>query len=169
MIGSVRMRSASARLDGERPAFWQRLCAARAHASREEEQTVRAWREIGRYLRDQPVPTPPAAEVVWRNVRRELRLASAEQRPEGAAWRLFGWRVAWGWATAMASLALVAVLSWQGIRAVAVGEKDAGEGRVKWVESAWPGSPTMVYEDAEIGVVVIWVLAPGGSSQNGSA
>lgn len=149
-------------LDGELPAGERRALDAHVQgcpACREAEQ---AWRQAGDLLRAQRVPAPPA-EVMWADVRRAIRLQDAQ--PEGGP--LLGWRM--GWATAIVAAVFVGWIGFATWRAQRIGEArqlaEAASGpQVEWADAEMPGSSTMVYEDEESGVAVIWLL----TAENGA-
>lgn len=120
----------------------------------EERAFEQELREVGDLVRAERVemPTP---EAMWADVQRAIRLAEPEPRPAG-----FGWRLKW--AAAFIGLAMMGLGLW-----AVVQDRPSGAGRaeapaapvVEWAEAEWPGTSTMVYEDAETDTVVIWLVA----------
>lgn len=154
-------------LDGELPAGERSALEAHLQSCAACRATEQAWREAGSRLRAQSVPTPPA-EVMWADVRRAIH----QQAPApGRAPSLLGWRL--GWATAIVAALFVGVLglgTWRLSRTAAPETLALASPQVEWAEGELPGSSTMVYEDEESGVAVIWLLtaendmeAPKGS------
>ena len=154
-------------LDGELPEGERIALAVHLQSCSGCRATEQAWREAGRLLRAESVPTPPA-EVMWADVRREIHQKAPT--PEAAP-SLLGWRL--GWATAIVGALFVGVLglgAWRLSRPEAPDALALAQPQVEWAEGELPGSSTMVYEDEESGVAVIWLLtaeneveAPKGS------
>mgnify|MGYP001304206446 CR=1 FL=1 len=142
-------------LDGELPAEERNALEAHLQTCAACRATEQTWREAGRRLRSESVPTPPA-EVMWADVRRAIH----QQAPvAGPAPSLLGWRL--GWATAIVGALFVGVLglgTWRLNRPEAPEALALSPPQVEWAEGELPGSSTMVYEDEESGVAVIWLL-----------
>lgn len=120
--------------------------------SAELAEADRAWAEIGDMLRNQAIPVPPA-EVMWNDVRREIRLSGARRATR--KYRVLDWN--WGWLAA--SAVVLVLLGFVGVRLMLPPDAYAALPRVEWVEAELPGSSAMVYEDEESGAVVIWLMA----------
>lgn len=116
-----------------------------------------AWKEIGDHLRNQSIPTPPT-EVMWTDVRREIRYAREDR------WAREHTRGQWNWAVVAISAIFMALLGFFSLRLSMPPEAYASEPRVEWVEAELPGSSAMVYEDKESGAVVIWLMTPDEES-----
>lgn len=142
----------SRKRDGELRPHEAELGQGAEHAA-ELAEAERAWTEVGELLRNQAIPVPPA-EVVWNNVRRELRQISG-RRPERKV-SVFDWN--WGWLAASAIVLML--LGFVGVRLMLPTTADAAIPRVEWVEAELPGSSAMVYEDEASGAVVIWLMTP---------
>lgn len=112
-------------------------------------KTREAWQTSAGLFRSAPIPDVPA-EAVWMDVRRGLRQAAPESGREVS---VFGWRVAW----ATASLAIVLAVGGTLLYVRAPLSAPATATRVEWVETGLPNASPMIYEDAESGMVVIWV------------
>jgi anti-sigma-K factor RskA len=110
---------------------------------------------VGQTLRAWPTPAGPTPEAAWADVQRRLRLEREEQAGE-AETGFWGSRLAW--ASAMMTVVLVALGVWiaanrPGMPALAATEP----AEVEWVETDLPGAMTMVYQDDDTGLTVIWV------------
>lgn len=119
-----------------------------------------SWAVAGERFRAREIPGMPTAEAAWADVRRALRQQGAREAP--APW---GTRLAWAAATA-AVIGVVSFMAvWRGREPVApeVAAKPATE--VEWVETGLPGATPMVYEDAESGWVVIWIVEANGKEK----
>lgn len=127
------------------------------------------WLSLGDHLRRRISAPTQTAEAAWADVRRTIRLSREDEAKTPAPWLGLSLR----WAAAALSVLVVAV-------AVAVGLRfRAGEGStpalarapastVEWVETGLPKASTMVYEDQESGLVVIWVQEQNGGAHVGS-
>lgn len=117
------------------------------------------WARIGADLRARPVPQAQAPEAAWADVRRAIRLAGArEERPE-PAW-VFGVPV-----RVAAVIVLVLALgigTWLMVGRPGAVSAARARTEVEWVETSLPGATPMVYEDAETGWTVIWVVEENG-------
>ena len=138
-------------LDGELPPERSDMLK---HALAESDSLERAhadMREIGDLLRAQGVPDGKPAEVAWSDVQRAIRLAGADD--PGPA-RILGSRLTW--AAAIMSVGFVALglaVLQSGVTRVA-----AAPVEVEWVDTEVPGATTMVYQDEETGLTVIWMM-----------
>jgi anti-sigma-K factor RskA len=120
--------------------------------------TRKDWERIGDLARSVPVEGMPAAEVAWQDVRRAIRTAGAADAAEeriAPTWRL-------RWAVGVVAAVCVAILLLGAWRIAHLGRLPAlaegGKSVVEWAEAEMPGSSPMVYEDAETGCVVIWMV-----------
>jgi len=126
-----------------------------------------AWKQSGDLLRAHCAETPAQTpEAAWNDVRRAIRVASSDVREKQA---LNGRMV---WASSLAALLLLVAGTWftlryiadQGFEAVA----EAHRTEVEFVETDLPDAMSMVYEDAETGLTVIWVLVTEEQGHAGS-
>lgn len=147
----------SRRLDGElSPGRDARLQAhlADCPACRELES---AWRALGVSLNERKIPTGPAAEAAWLDVRRAIRAGEAGPQERAPDW-IFGSR--WQWAFATLTLLLVVGGGWwvanRPDARARLARQPATE--VEWVETDLPGATPMVYRDEETGCTVIWIV-----------
>lgn len=133
----------------------------------------------GAWLRTRPVPAGPTPEVVWANVQRTLRQgdpSAARTRHTrwdwltARPWQFAGGAVAaalilvvalWGWGPADRSLAPVAA-GHVGAPAAAAAPSHGPTTEVLHLSTGLAGASTMVYEDAQTGWTVIWVLPEEG-------
>lgn len=134
-------------VDGELDAQERAALERRLQAHPEDRAVLEQWRGFGDRLRE-PVPAP-TAEAMWNDVQRAIRrLPAAADAPSP------GWR--WGWSAAIVAAVLVAVLGLSVVRLVTPASAPARA--VEWVEAELPDASTLVYEDEESGVVVIWLM-----------
>ncbi len=103
----------------------------------------------------EPVQTPEAA---WQNIRRMIRAESAGRDMVNND--MSGYRFKFASAMAVALLMILAGIfflqSWALEDLDMIAHMDRTE--VEWVESDLPDAMSMVYEDADTGLTVIWVL-----------
>jgi hypothetical protein len=124
----------------------------------DEAETV--WKGLGDHLRNQAIPTPPA-EVMWNDVRREIRRHAPEHWAEQHLKR------PWDWATTTAIAIFMVLLGFFSLRISMPPEAHATEPRVAWVDAELPGATAMVYEDEQSGAVVIWMVTPADAPADG--
>lgn len=147
----------SAALDGElSPRQLERLdqyLSSHPELSALQEQ----WRALGdtvRSAQEAPGQTPEAA---WQDVRRAIRLAGETATEESVA---MGRRIRWAGAVAVAALLILGLYallpSTRMIYQDRIAQSDRTE--VEWVETELPDAMSMVYEDEDTGLTVIWVL-----------
>lgn len=116
-----------------------------------------AWREQGRLLRHSTPAQAPTPEAAWMDVQRALRAA----RPSPAADARGSW-AGWLWqpAAALAVLAAVGLALYMArprpARVLAAAPR--APARVEYVETSLPGASPVVFEDADAGLTVIWVM-----------
>lgn len=158
MSGS-RARWISRYVDGELPSPRREQIARELETSEEARRMKADFETIGERLREGPVPAARPPEAVWADVRRGIRLArKAPARP--ASWVL-GSRVQWVGATMVA--VLVGLTVWSGIRSMgpsAPASLGSTVAEVEWMETDVPGATTMLYQDEETGLTVIWMIEP---------
>jgi len=115
------------------------------------------WVSIGdryRAVAAEPAQTPEAA---WQDVRRAIRLQGEQPRGE-----LIAFQHRLKWVGAMAAAFLIITGSWMMWRSPdpagwgTIAAADRTE--VEWVETDLPDAMSMVYEDADTGLTIIWVL-----------
>lgn len=115
------------------------------------------WAAIGDRSRARVTAPPQTPEAAWQDVRRAIRLQA--DQPHGEETALQG---RMKWAGAFAAACLVVMGGWLWVRApdpAAVGAiADADRTEVEWVETDLPDAMSMVYEDADTGLTVIWVV-----------
>lgn len=116
-----------------------------------------AWREQGCLLRRNTAAEAPTPEAAWMDVQRALRAAritpAADARGPWAGWL-------WQPAAALAALVLVvlalSIARPQPARVLATAPR--APARVEYVETSLPGASPVVFEDADAGLTVIWVM-----------
>lgn len=161
-------------LDGELSPRRQRKLEAYLAAHPELRQRETEWRAIGAQLHAQ-LPAPAhTSEAAWQDVQRAIRLQQAgkqavEPSSEAAAgiW-LYLRRMGVG-----AGIVLVALGAWIWLRAPVPGPAatiaEADRTEVEWVETDLPDAMSMVYEDTETGITVIWVMTDEQIEENDHA
>jgi len=125
------------------------------------------WKANAEFLRAHcRVASAQTAASAWQDVCRAIRLAdSSSHEGEGFDFRL-------KWASALAALLLlfagagVVYRTLQSPAWTVVAEADRTE--VEWVETDLPDAMSMVYEDADTGLTVIWVLVTEEHGHAGS-
>lgn len=145
----------SLEMDGELSP--RRAAALRAHletcaACR---QVREGWAQVGAELRARKAPAASTPEAAWADVRRAIRNQAPAAEP-AAEW-VFGAPLRWA---AVAAVLLVLAggaaifLKKAPVRQAA---REAAT-QVEMVETGLPDAAPMVYEDAESGLTVIWVV-----------
>ena len=110
------------------------------------------FREIGDRVRDQPVSGGRAPEAVWQDVQRAIRLGGQEA---GAAAGPVAWPRRWA-AGALTAVAGAVVIGWMLARNPVAAAVVPVE--VEFAGTELPGATTLVYQDQETGLTVIWVM-----------
>ncbi|MBU1910746.1 MAG: zf-HC2 domain-containing protein [Verrucomicrobia bacterium] len=126
------------------------------------------WLSLGDRLRSRVGTPVQTAEAAWADVCRTIRLEKREE-----AWLpglLVG--LSWRWAATVVSMLVLGAALGTGIwfrsgRAWPMIAR-APASVVEWVETGLPKASTMVYEDQESGLVVIWVVEQNGETHAGS-
>jgi anti-sigma factor RsiW len=126
-----------------------------------------AWKAKGQQLRAWASQAPAAAEG-WADVREALA-RDRLLRPDHADPPVFNSRWSWAAATLVMVLTAAGIGIWQHRPAIkAAGVKPAVSAEVEWAETEIPGASTMVFQDEETGLTVIW-LVEGNEAENGHA
>lgn len=126
------------------------------------------WVSIGDRYRTATVAPEQTPEAAWQDVRRAIRLQGETPRGERIALQS---RMKWAGAVAAALLVMMGARML--LRAPdpsvwgAVAAADRTE--VEWVETDLPDAMSMVYEDADTGLTVIWVLVHENGEEDGHA
>jgi anti-sigma factor RsiW len=138
-------------------------------AAHPDMQDLRArWQEVGAALRQQQQPLPQTPAAAWADVQRAIRLRAANDAAQPVRWRGLG-------GTRFAGALAATVLLITGVWYTLTDKQDIGSLRtiaeadrteVEWVETDLPGAMSMVYEDADTGLTVIWVLVEEGSKES---
>lgn len=141
----------SRHLDGELPPGRAGTLQRALEESDSLERAHADMREIGDLLRAQEVPEGKPAEVVWSDVQRAIRLQQSDD--SGQHW-ILGSRLKWAAAIMIVGfVALGLAVLQSGVPQVA-----AAPVEVEWVDTEVPGATTMVYQDDETGLTVIWMM-----------
>ena len=123
--------------------------------------SFRALREefeaIGRDLRALPLPEGPTPEAAWAAVRRGLRPGSDRGVGDTVPW-ISGSRLWWTGATVALLFLLLGVWALRRGPSPGPGFARTAPAEVEWVETDLPHAMTMVYQDEETGLTVIWVM-----------
>lgn len=149
-------RAVSRWLDGELPAARAAKAETDWEASESVARTKAEFAAIGDRLRELSAPSGPAPEAAWADVRRALR---TEEDGVSAAARWPGIlvsRPAWagGMLTILVLVVGIGVWFWGGGGTPALAAIPA---EVESVETELPGAMTMVYQDEDTGLTIIWV------------
>lgn len=123
------------------------------------------WERAGMLMRRQ-VPAAVTAEHMAVDVLRASRTQPSKRQVPLVPF-VFRHPV---WAGAVAAVLLLAVLAVPHAfrQAPALARMEQGATEVEWVETDLPGAMSMVYEDQDTGLTVIWVIPPEGR-ENGHA
>lgn len=160
MNRELAMTFISRAIDGELPERQRARLEAWLDAHPEDRELTAQWQALGRLTREEQAALPvPDAERMWQDVRRAIR--NAEAQPAEPSFAFFRWRLAWG--AAMVALLFATAAGWglwRGQQArVALAAAEAGRpARIEWSDTEVPGASTMVYEDEDAGVAVVWLL-----------
>jgi anti-sigma factor RsiW len=156
MSGRRQDQELSRWLDGEASPKQAAAVEAYLEGSAEARRLRAEFAEAGERLRQLPVPDGPAPEAVWADVRRTLRLEAehSNRRRQGAGFLVSRPLWAGGMLGVLALGITLATVFWQGGAGDAVAAVPAV---VESVESDLPGAMTMVYQDEETGLTLIWV------------
>lgn len=150
-------------LDGELPEENRQRLAAHLETCEDCRALKRTWSVLGERLRIREIPVVQTPEAAWADVRRAIR---TQGDAGGKDRETRGLR--WAWAAALAAVLVIGAGTWYAL--YEPGEPVSAEGKapaspVEWVETSLPGAMPMVYEDAETGLVVIWVVEANGEEK----
>ena len=109
------------------------------------------YHKLGELLREQEVPIGQTPEAAWADIRRSIRLEQSESKARSV---MPGSRLKW--VVAMGSV--VFVILGGGILRILSSATIEQVTEVEWVETEVPGAMTMVYQDDETGLTVIWMM-----------
>jgi len=136
---------------------------AQCPACREAEA---AYKALSCEFTEMDIPQAQTPEAAWADVRRRIR-AESEQPAEAAEGAVWGGRLAWA-AMTIAVLGVCAFV-WMLMKPLPQGPAVAAAEpatQVEWVETDLRGATPMVFEDAETGLVVIWVVEANGEEKD---
>ena len=123
------------------------------------QKTRDEWVSVGVRMRERNVPILKSPEAAWADVRRAIRSDQEERYETEEAW-------AGGAPLRWAAAALLVMILGSGLfltlQKGTVGMARAGATEVEFVETGLPDATPMVYEDAESGWTVIWVVEANG-------
>ena len=121
------------------------------------------WASVGIRMRGRQISVLKSPEAAWADVRRAIRNDQEERYETEEAW-FIGAPLRW------AAAALLVMILGSGLflnfQKGAVGMARAGATEVEFVETGLPDATPMVYEDAESGWTVIWVVEANGKKCN---
>lgn len=165
MNRELAMTLISRAMDGELPERQRAELEAWLAAHPEDRELAEQWKRIGALAREASVALPvPDEALAWQDIRRAIRTAA----PEAESSPFFRWRLAWaaGMVATVCAL-LLAGSVWNGRRtAQMLAKLDAGgPAQIEWAETDVPGASTMVYQDEDSGVTVVWLM----TDENGEA
>ena len=122
-------------------------------------QVREQWLVSTRLMREHQVTVPQTPEAAWADVQRTIRLQGAARSAKIPL--VFGWKLQWA---AVMLVFVVMGLGWflmkraPTTQTAAAGARPAETTVVEMVESGLPGASTVVYEDNDSGMMVIWLL-----------
>lgn len=109
------------------------------------------YHKLGEFLRGQEVPIGQTPDAAWADIRRSIRLAKSDSKARRV---MPGSRLKW--VVAMGSVCFV--LLGGGIVRNLISPTIEQVTEVEWVETEVPGAMTMVYQDDDTGLTVIWMM-----------
>lgn len=144
-------------VDGELPDRQRAELEAWLAAHPEDRDIAEQWKALGRLARVEAAAVAvPDTELAWHDIRRAIRNAV----PEPAA--QVSWFFRWRLALAAASVAVIyaSVLTFGLMRGSGPAVVAAADNRtqVEWAETDVPGASTMVFQDEETGLAVVWLM-----------
>lgn len=147
-------------MDGELPERQRAGLEAWMAAHPEDRETADQWNFLGRLARAEAAAVKiPDEELAWQNIRRAIRNAAPEKSESRFAF--FGWRLAWAAGmVAVICASAIGIGMWHGHRAApALAMADAKRpSQIDWADTDVPGASTMVYEDEDSGLAVVWLM-----------
>ncbi|MFH0879666.1 MAG: zf-HC2 domain-containing protein [Lentisphaerota bacterium] len=117
------------------------------------------WLTCGQLMKDRKIVPGQTPEAAWADVQRAIRL-QAPQKQRVKFPLVFGWQLQLG--SAILALVVVGfgVHLWSRASSLPVAARAPASSAttVEMVESGLPGASTVVYEDSNSGMMVIWLL-----------
>ena len=119
------------------------------------------WASYAGLMKARFIPAAQTPEAAWADVRRAIRLQAPEKKEPAPGGWVFGRPIQWA---SYALLLAVIMTGWLLMKRAPlhggeVAEASRPSTEVLSVETELAGAGTMVYEDAESGWMVIWVVA----------
>ncbi len=154
-------------MDGELPERQRADLEAWLAAHPEDREIAAQWQALGRLARVEAAAVKIPDEVLaWQDIRRAIRNAAPQE--SASPFAFFRWRLAW--AAVMVAVVCASAVGfgvWRGHRASALLAKaEAGRpAQIEWAETEVPGASTMVYQDEDSGLAVVWLV----TDDNGNA
>ena len=158
----------SAMMDGELDAQEPGLLQAHIDACADCRKMKEEWASYTGFMKERFIPATQTPEAAWADIRRAIRLQAPAKKEAAFGW-VFQRPIQW------ASYALLLAVVMTGLVLIKRTPEHGGDvagthsssTEVLSVETGLAGAGTMVYEDAESGWMVIWVVA--GDKEAGHA
>ena len=144
-------------LDGELPERQRAALEAWLAAHPEDRELSVQWQALGRLARQEAsAVVVPDSDLAWIDIRRAIRTSAPDS--SDALSFFFRWRLAWAAGTVAALCAAVLAFGlWRGQRLEVLAALQPAQ--IDWAETGVPGTSTMVYEDEESGLAVVWLMS----------
>jgi anti-sigma factor RsiW len=117
------------------------------------------WASVGVRMRERHIPVLKSPEAAWADVRRAIRAEQEERIETEEAWVI---GAPLRWAAAALLIMIVGSGIFLNLHKGVVEMARANTTHVEFVETGLPDATPMVYEDAESGWTVIWVVEANG-------
>ena len=118
-------------------------------------KTRDVWASVGVHLRERHVPAMQTPEAAWTNVQRSIR-KDREEREETEEVRVLGAPLRW--VTAMLLIMILGSSLFLTFQKSPAGMARGDATGVEFIETGLPDATPMVYQDAESGWTVIWIV-----------
>ena len=150
----------SAMMDGELDVQETGLLQAHIDGCADCRKMKEEWASYAGFMKKRFIPAAQTPEAAWADVRRAIHLQAPAKKESAFGW-VFGRPIQW------ASYALLLAVVMTGLVLIKRVPEHGGDvagthgpsTEVLSVETGLAGAGTMVYEDAESGWMVIWVVA----------
>lgn len=160
-------------LDGELSAGDMEQVQAMLEGDSELRRTEQAWRATRTRLSSLDAPHIQTSEAAWSDVQRSLRSSDGDEQ---GTWPVFDSRFRWA-AASMTGMLLCGMIwlvsNWVSSSTTLVAELGVagtmgGIVEVEWVEVGLPGATSMVFQDDDMGLTVIWLVESNGEGTGSS-